>query len=329
MHKLANQQMTVLAAQIRKESRTWIVKRVHYIVCPFPYYQMIENYLKDITQIYSYSPLSVTQKMESFIKDETLIEQMRLNETRVEAIEIQYYSGKEIINGFIISPKKKIAGKLPVIIYNRGGSKDYGTLKYGHVFTLLSEMAQWEYIVIASQYRGAAKSTGTDNIGGEDIKDVLVLKEIIEQIPVADTNNIYMYGASRGGLMVYRCLQQVTWIKAAVSTAGVSNYFTSYKNRPELKEFHSELYDTNSEDEIKKRSVVFWSDEICPASPLLLIHGSNDKKVSVEQSRQLFSLLKDRENCRYIEFEGDDHYLSKHKKEEQKLVRDWFARIPE
>ncbi len=56
------------------------------------------------------------------------------------------------MHGNGIKPKKK--GNYPCIIYNRGGNKEFGSLKIADGAITLGEIAKKGYVVIASQYRG-------------------------------------------------------------------------------------------------------------------------------------------------------------------------------
>jgi hypothetical protein len=49
-----------------------------------------------------------------------------------------------------VSPK--VGKNLPVIIYNRGGSKEHGKIEEKQLFFILGEIASWGYVIIASQY---------------------------------------------------------------------------------------------------------------------------------------------------------------------------------
>lgn len=60
-------------------------------------------------------------------------------------------------------PKKE--GKYPCIIYNRGGNRDFGSLKVATGATLMGMLAAQGYVVIASQYRGNAGGEGAEEFG--------------------------------------------------------------------------------------------------------------------------------------------------------------------
>jgi dipeptidyl aminopeptidase/acylaminoacyl peptidase len=92
---------------------------------------------------------------------------------KVSISRISYSSDGLKINGFIVRPNK--SGRFPCIIYNRGGMKDLGSIDDFRLVRFMSVIASWDYIVIASQYRGAMGSEGADEYGGNDVNDVMNL----------------------------------------------------------------------------------------------------------------------------------------------------------
>lgn len=146
-----------------------------------------------------------------FALDDAVAEQLRDSSPdtlaaieQVEKKEITYLSDGLRVKGFLLAPKKE--GRYPVLIFNRGGCKDFGALTRGFVARWLSVFASWGYIVVASQYRGNGGGEGKDELGGADVADVLDLLPLIDSLPHADPARIGMWGASRGGLMSYLVL---------------------------------------------------------------------------------------------------------------------------
>ena len=140
-------------------------------------------------------------------------------------------------------------------------------------FIIVYPLIKSGYIVIASQYRGNDESQGKDELGGNDVNDIINLSEIINTLPFADLNNLFMLGHSRGGISTYKALQQNKLpIKAAAVIAGVSDLFLFEELQPNVIPFFKEFipnYDSNKDEEFRKRSVIFWANEI--NVPLLLI----------------------------------------------------------
>ena len=108
-----------------------------------------------------------------------VLREITKNSRLINVYDITYRSQGHKVKGVIVEPKK-LKGKLPCIIYNRGGSGEFGAIKIGETFLYLGGFAKCGYVVIASQYSGNAGSEGKDEVGGSDIEDVLNLKKILK-----------------------------------------------------------------------------------------------------------------------------------------------------
>ncbi|QRM90742.1 prolyl oligopeptidase family serine peptidase [Lacinutrix sp. WUR7] len=245
----------------------------------------------------------------------------------IDIYTITYLSDGLKINGLLVKPKKK--GKYPCVIYNRGGNREFGSLKIAHGAMTLGQIAKEGYVVIASQYRGNGGSEGQEEFGGKDVNDITILTEVLKEIDVADTNKIGMYGWSRGGMMTYIALTKTDKIKAAVVGGAVSDNYRSIQDRPDMETgVLSQLipnYATNKEVELEKRSAIKWADKFPKDVPILMLHGNSDWRVKPEQSLNLaLEFEKNRVPYRLIMFEGGDHGISEHKTEVNAQVINWF-----
>lgn len=176
----------------------------------------------------------------------------------------------------------------------------------------MGKMASWGYVVVASQYRGNDGGEGIEQFGGDDVNDVLNLIPVLNQLPKADTSRVGIEGGSRGGMMTYLAMKKSCKFKASVVVAGLADAHLNIKNRPEMEEHvFSELvpnYSTDKENQLNQRSAVKWANEMCKTTPLLIMHGSADWRVSPEESLRLVNqLYKYKHPTRFILFEGADH----------------------
>lgn len=241
----------------------------------------------------------------------------------IEAYSFKYYSNNHKVSGFLVAPKY-ISSKTPVVIYNRGGTKDLGLVKRGQLFFKPALLASWGYIVIGSQYTGNSSSEGKDERGGEDLDSVIELKRLIDGLTDADSKRIGMYGISRGGMMTYMALAKVDWIKAAIVVGAPISLFESQNNRPELKEVFIEAFGS-TESELKKRSVVYWPEKLPQNTPLLIVHGGKDEQVSpngLEEFARALNKHKIEHKLRI--YKDNDHSLLKNRVEISQLEKDWF-----
>jgi dipeptidyl aminopeptidase/acylaminoacyl peptidase len=211
-------------------------------------------------------------------------------EKDVEAEKLTYASDGLKIRGFLVHPKG-VSGPHPVILWCRGGNRDYGTVKLGDLL-LMSNWARHGYVVLASNYRGSAGSEGRDEIGGDDVHDVEALIPLARSLPYADLDNVFLYGQSRGGMMVYRALADGIPVRAAVVNSGVSDLWAEMRSRPEMdEEYRATMPDYARErtHHFCRRSAVCWPEKI--AKPVLILHGTADWRVPPVQALALAAKL--------------------------------------
>ncbi|MBU2949743.1 prolyl oligopeptidase family serine peptidase [Tamlana agarivorans] len=233
---------------------------------------------------------------------------------------INYLSDDLKVQGLLVEPKEE--GKYPVVIFNRGGNRDFGKLTIATLIFYTSKLAAQGYVVIGSNYRK------NDAFGGAEINDVLYLTETIKAIESADPSRIGMYGWSRGVVMTYLALQKSNEIKTAIVGNGPCDLFELAKFRPELetKVFAECIpnYWKNREIELKKRSAIFWADELDLNSSLLILSGQYDKRVNPEQADRMAGKLKSvGYDFKLMKFDTD-HYFSDKKPELNTLIIDCF-----
>lgn len=99
--------------------------------------------------------------------------------------------------------------------------------------------------------------------------------------------------------------------QCAVSFAGVSNLKDLVRSHRWTlgKEYIKNQLGDDSDD-LEARSPYYFVKNI--RTPLLLVHGDEDRSVPVAQSRDMAEELEDHENkhFRYVELDAGDHYLS-------------------
>ena len=176
----------------------------------------------------------------------------------------------------------------PVLIYNRGGSREYGKLTLYTIMNTLVPLARKGYMVFGSNYRGNDGGEGQEEFGGRDINDVLNLLACARIHPNFDGKNAFMIGHSRGGMMTTLAIKNHAPINAAISIAGIADArkLIGHENVREnmLKKFVPG-YHEHPDSVLAERSAVLWSEKI--KTPLLLLHGDNDKDVHFSGSVEL------------------------------------------
>ncbi len=232
----------------------------------------------------------------------------------VTVSDITYDSDGLAITGIEVLPELHPGEKIPLLIYNRGGSGNYGRLSPGQVNALMAPFAQQMRMgVLASNYRGNAGSEGSERWGGDDVRDVLNLLEVGKQQPWWDGKNMFLLGWSRGGMMTYLALKHGAQVNAAVVGAGLADLFDNMARRPEMETVAARYVDdyaTQREALLTERSAVCWPEKI--TTPLLMLHGDADTRVNVSEARKLYAQLQALGRpVRYIEYPGGGHGLKR------------------
>jgi len=247
----------------------------------------------------------------------------------LSCINFSYLVDGNKVRGFMIKPKLSTK-KLPVLIYNRGGNGNFGGVVFGSMIHNLFPIAEEGFVIIGSQYRGTFMdgSPVRDEFGGKDVDDVTALLKYIPDIEGADPDRVGMYGASRGGMQTFLALKKSPNIKAVATIAGNSDLLKGLTYRPEMERVHRNRipdYEQNKEAELTKRSVLKWVDQLASNVPILLLHGTNDKRVSVNHSIDLATALSTHNiPHKLVLYPEDNHGLIKNKAKANKELVNWF-----
>ena len=235
----------------------------------------------------------------------------RIEANQIIIYRIKYKSEDYEVMAYVAAPSDFMETLYPILILNRGGNNKPG-FRTGLLEPQDVELfALRGYIVLASQYRGAFHGmAGTEQMGGDDVNDVLRLIDISESFEFAQQGGVFMAGASRGGMMTYIALRMDDRIKAAASWAGVSNAFDGFVQRRDLQFVYTRSIGGTPEElpeEYERRSAVMWADEI--TTPLLIGHGGyRDWRVLTEHSINLAEALERYERPhRLIIYPDADH----------------------
>lgn len=239
---------------------------------------------------------------------------------QLKFFKISYKSDDVVVNGLLIEPKQN--GVYPVVIFNRGGNRDFAPLNLETLINYTSRIAAEGFVIIGSNYRDK------DEFGGKDLNDVLNLFDVLNEIPKANSNCVGMFGWSRGGMMTYLRLANSDRIKTAVVGNGSSNMLEIANARLVLEtkvlaECIPNYYE-NKEAELKKRSSVFWPEKLCKSSSLLILSGLKDNRQNPEQAK-VFAKKLDSLNYNYVLKEVEtDHFFSDQKPLLQTTLVNWF-----
>ncbi len=194
---------------------------------------------------------------------------------------------------------------------------------------MFGQIASWGYIVFASQYRGNAGGEGKDEFGGEDLNDVLNLIPLADEFDFTDTEKWAIEGWSRGGMMTYLALTKSNLFKCAIVSGGIANLRCNSDESKFMRRLYEVTLGKYSEDEFnnkcESRSIINFADKLSKNTPLLILHGTDDKRVLPHDSLDLsYKLLKYKIPYRLVMLEEGDHFLRKHRKEVDEMRRKWY-----
>lgn len=241
-----------------------------------------------------------------------------------------YFSDSISVEGYSCLPTS-IKGKHPVIIYNRGGTGNYGKLN-DEIFPYFYELAKQGFLIYASNYRFVGKNGKYDELGGADVNDVLNLVQLVKHLPYVDSANVFMMGVSRGGLMTYSAARQIAFNAIAI-VSGVSSTKKQSEYRPiflngwtDLSEDENYLglsnvlpdYEAKKQQYLLDRNPVEWAGEI--KSPALILHSRQDGFVRVDQAFDMALAL---------EYAGKSYQLKVYNQKSHSLPSNNFDSIEE
>jgi dipeptidyl aminopeptidase/acylaminoacyl peptidase len=228
--------------------------------------------------------------------------------------------------------------RLPAIVSVHGGPT-------GQFFRSFDPYAQFlanqGFVVLEPNIRGSTgygvefRDMNRYDWGGMDLEDVAAAAGYLKGLSFVDPDRIAVFGGSYGG---YMTLMQVVkkpqlW-KAAVSWVGISDLHKLYEHSMEhFKYFlRSQMGDPKENEDLwRQRSAITHVKNT--KAKLLLIHGVNDPRCPIEQSRLFRDALIDLgyaegQDFEYVELTEEGHGSSdiKHKIRTYNLMADFLKR---
>jgi dipeptidyl-peptidase 4 len=212
--------------------------------------------------------------------------------------------GLEIHNQLFVPTDIKPGERRPAIVFVHGGPVRQMLLGYHymHFYHWAYGINQWlasqGYVVMSVNFRsgiGYGRSFRTaPNTGGSgnaEYQDVVAGGKYLQSRPDVDPNRVGIWGLSYGGVLTGQALARNSDIfKAGVDLAGVHLWGSSLD--PEATSYKSSVIG----------AVDGWT------SPVLLVHGDDDRNVAFQQTTGLVQLLRQRDvEFELIVFPDDTH----------------------
>ena len=149
----------------------------------------------------------------------------------VACTRIVYRSDGLKVAGLMWRPKDQGSKRLPLIIFTRGGNRDFAKIPPWHGF---HRLAAEGFVVMASQYRGVDGGEGVEEFGGADVNDVRNLVPVAASLGIADLDNVFLLGWSRGAMEALLALKQGLRANAIAIGGGLLDLVAEAERRPTL-----------------------------------------------------------------------------------------------
>lgn len=248
------------------------------------------------SELYEIDLPTGSEKELSFINNK-LLDKIKMG--KVEKRWITTTDGKQMLTWLILPPFFDSTRTYPALLYCQGGPQGMVSQFWSYRWNF-QLMAAHGYIVVAPNRRGV---TGfgmewleqiSGDYGGQNIKDYLSAIDQIAQEPWVDKNRLGAVGASYGGYSVFHLAGiHQNRFKAFIAHSGVFNFEAKYLETDELWfpnwDYGGPFWEKNNK--IIQRSyaasphrfVQNWN------TPILIMHGERDFRISYTQSLQAFS----------------------------------------
>jgi dipeptidyl aminopeptidase/acylaminoacyl peptidase len=228
-----------------------------------------------------------------------------------ECRKVGYASGGLVIAGLLWKPIDTAGKSFPLLIANRGGNRDFGTMS-PWLYWGWHDFLKAGYVVLASQYRGAPGSEGQDGFGGADLDDVRALLPLARGLGYVDMRNIFMFGGSRGGMETYMLARSGFPLRAMAIRAGSADEQRLLAERPGMGDEYKELvpeYRVDPKAALARRSAALWANEI--KVPTIIFHGTDDWRVDPRDALDVVrGLAAARTPYELHMYEGDTHAIT-------------------
>jgi dipeptidyl aminopeptidase/acylaminoacyl peptidase len=228
-----------------------------------------------------------------------------------ELVLLKSPDGLEIHDQLFLPKNIQPGEKRPAMIFVHGGPVRQMLLGYHymHFYHIAYAVNQWlasqGYVVLSVNFRSGIgygrsfrSAPNTGQRGNSEYQDVLAAGQYLQSRPDVDPKRVGIWGLSYGGLLTAQALARNSDVFAAgVDLAGV-HLFGSSLDPADVS------YQSSAISAIDK-----WK------SPVLLIHGDDDRNVAFQQTTGLVQLLRQRDvYYELIVFPDDTHETLLHKR---------------
>ena len=218
-----------------------------------------------------------------------------------QVVIISASDGMQIHCQLFLPPDSKPGEKHPAAIFFHGGSRrqmlpgwhymDY----YNHAYAMNQYLASRGYVVLSVNYRSGIgyglnfrEALNYGATGASEFNDVMGAGLYLQSRPDVDPHKIASWGGSYGGYLTALALARASDLFAAgVDFHGVHNWNTTIRN-------FVPTYDPNRDENAAR--LAYESSPLASVStwrsPVLLIHGDDDRNVPFDETVRLVEALR-------------------------------------
>ncbi|PQA88223.1 alpha/beta hydrolase family protein [Hyphococcus luteus] len=211
------------------------------------------------------------------------------------------------------------------VVFNRGSYIRNNAAP--ELLPLMHRMAREGFTVLAPMYRGSEGAEGRDEMGGADLDDLMATAALAGELDSIIDDALYLYGESRGAMMVYQAIRDGYPARAAAVYGGFTDLERLIDSDPEryagLTQALWPDFDENREAIIARRSALRFADAL--KTPLLIMHGGRDDDIPLAHALDMAAALAARGRDFDLVVYGDDsHVLPGHAEARDGRAARWF-----
>lgn len=245
-------------------------------------------------------------------------------DSRYRMEKIAYDSDGLEVFAYVYGPSAPAHEARPVVVFNRGSwVRDSFA---GELLVQAHRLAEQGFLVVAPMYRGSGGAPGRDEMGGSDLADLFNLLPVIAELRAADSSRIYLYGESRGAMMVYQAIRDDFPALAAAVYGGFTD-LDALAGDPQWAPVMPVIWPDFEENRAAityRRSAVAWPEEI--DIPILIMHGGQDEAVPAAHAVRLAAALERHGRPHeLIIMPQEGHVLTGRAEERDALAAAWFT----
>lgn len=235
----------------------------------------------------------------------------------VTAIEYAAQDGMVIPAYLTLPPgKTKGDGPFPLIVMPHGGPQARDTAGFDW---WTQAYAATGYAVLQPNFRGSTgyglghQAAGFGEYGGKMVTDVTDGAAWAVEAGIAQPGGYCVAGASYGGYSaMMSAILDASHVKCAVSVNGVSeplNWKSRFYDGGDSDNYIIRYLGADEFSQDRARSITPLARANELTAPILLLHGEEDMRVPVQQSKGMADALSGNPGAQFVELESADHFL--------------------